>query len=195
MGAACLYDKEQMEGWRKVVEGVHKKNGRIFVQLIHCGRVAHPSKTGGLEIWAPSAMAVRESIRDMPGVSFPVPKEMTLEEIYETKRDYEQSVLYAKEAGFDGVQLHGAHGYLIHEFLNSSSNKRSDAYGGSPQNRIKFTLELIDLTLKHFPPHRVGIKLSPASRLKDMFDENPIETYSLLLQELDKRQIGFVEFR
>lgn len=93
------------------------------------------------------------------------------------------------------MQLHGAHGYLIHEFINSHSNLRTDAYGGSPEKRLKFCLELVDITLKYFSPNRVGIKLSPVSRIKDMYDENPLETYSLLLKELDSRKIGFVEFR
>jgi N-ethylmaleimide reductase len=101
----------------------------------------------------------------------------------------------AKEAGFDGIQLHGAHGYLIDQFLRTSSNRRTDHYGGSAENRIRFALEIADIALKYFPSSRLGMKLSPASRLKDMYDENPIETYSLLLQELDQRKFGFIEFR
>jgi N-ethylmaleimide reductase len=195
VGAGCLYNRDQLEGWKKVVDGVHAKGGKIFVQLIHCGRVSHADKQEGLPVVAPSPIAVREPIRDMPGVDYPVPKEMTLEEIEASLKEYDTSVQYAKEAGFDGVQLHAAHGYLVHTFLSSVTNLRVDAYGGTPEKRTRYTLELIDITLKHFPPCRVGIKLSPVSRMKDMYDETPVETYTILLKELEKRKIGFVELK
>ena len=101
----------------------------------------------------------------------------------------------AKQVGFDGIQIHGAHGYLVDSFLRTSSNRRTDNYGGSAENRVRFALQLFDIALKYFPAPRLGIKISPASRLKDMYDESPIETYSLLLKELDNRKIGFVEIR
>ena len=101
--------------------------------------------------------------------------------------------MLAKEAGFDGVQLHGSFGYIFDEFLRSFTNRRTDQYGGSAENRSRFPLEVIDIALKYFEPYQIGIKLSPTSRMQDMFDENPLETYGYLLKELSARKIGFVE--
>jgi N-ethylmaleimide reductase len=118
---------------------------------------------------------------------------MTVAEIKETQAEFENSVKLAHTAGFDGISIHGAYGYLVDAFLRSHSNQRKDDYGGCAANRIRYTLELIDIALKHWEPYQVTIKLSPTSRIKDMFDSNPLETYSLLLQELSKRNIGSVE--
>lgn len=101
--------------------------------------------------------------------------------------------MLAKEAGFDGVQLHGSFGYIFDEFLRSFTNKRTDKYGGSAENRARLPLEVIDIALKYFEPYQIGVKLSPTSRMQDMFDENPVETYGYLLKELSARKIGFVE--
>jgi N-ethylmaleimide reductase len=109
------------------------------------------------------------------------------------KEEYESAFILAKDAGFDGIELHGAFGYLIDEFLRSFTNRRTDEYGGSAENRTRFPLEVIDIALKHFEPHQVGIKISPTSRIQDMFDESPLETYGYFLKELSKRNIGFVE--
>lgn len=102
---------------------------------------------------------------------------------------------YAVQAGFDGVELHAANGHLIHNFISSYTNRRTDEYGGSVENRIRFVLELVDISIKHFNSCRVGVKLSPTSRAKDNYDPTPMETYPLLLQELDKRKIGFIELK
>ena len=101
----------------------------------------------------------------------------------------------AKEVGFDGIELHGANGYLIDEFLRSESNKRTDEYGGSAEKRARFVLELIDIALQFFKPYQIGLKISPVSQYQDMYDQNPVETYSHLLKELSKKNIGFVEVR
>lgn len=120
---------------------------------------------------------------------------MTLEDIEEAKKEFHHCFKLAKEAGFDGVQVHGAHGYLVDTFLKSSSNQRKDAYGGSAQNRCRFALEVVDLAIEVFGAARVGIKLSPVARVGDVLDENPLETFSYLLQEFDKRKIAFIEIR
>ena len=101
----------------------------------------------------------------------------------------------AQQAGFDGIELHGANGYLIDEFLRSESNKRTDEYGGTPEKRTRYCLELIDIALEYFKPYQIGVKISPVSQYQDMYDQNPVETYSHLLKELSKRNVGFVEAR
>ena len=120
---------------------------------------------------------------------------MTLEDIEEIKNDFRHSIKLAKECNFDGIQLHGAHGYLVDSFLRSESNKRNDEYGGSAENRCRFALYLIDIILEYFKPWQVGIKISPVSRLNDMYDVDPIETYSYLCEKLSERSIGFIEIR
>jgi 2,4-dienoyl-CoA reductase-like NADH-dependent reductase (Old Yellow Enzyme family) len=130
-GQGNIYNKEQAEGWRKVINGVHSKGAKIILQVFHAGRVTHPTFNGGLESWAPSAIQNREKIQALGGADYPEPKAVTKEDINTLKAEYEASFILAKEAGFDGIQLHGAFGYLIDEFLRSFTNRRTDEYGGS----------------------------------------------------------------
>lgn len=120
---------------------------------------------------------------------------MTIEDIKQTQEEFRKSVQLAKEAGFDGIQIHGAHGYLVDQFIRSESNKRTDQYGGSAENRVRFALQLIDIACEIFPPAQVGIKFSPVLQYQDMFDQNPVETFSCLLKGLSQRNVGFVEGR
>mmetsp|Transcript_22289 Transcript_22289/g.19135 ORF Transcript_22289/g.19135 Transcript_22289/m.19135 type:complete len:235 (-) Transcript_22289:132-836(-) len=119
---------------------------------------------------------------------------MTLEDIETMKQWFKQGALNAKEAGFDGLELHGANGYIIDTFIRDATNKRTDKYGGSIENRCRFPLEVIDILTEVYGPKRVGIKLSPVGRFQDMFDSNPKETYTYLVKELDKRGIAFIQF-
>ena len=171
-GSPGLYSEEQAQGWRAVTEAVHHLGGRIFVQLAHAGRATNTEMTFDLETWAPSPVLCREKLRYLGAVA-PPPHEMSVEEIKVTQAEFEESLRLAKAAGFDGVQLQAAHGYLIDQFLRSSTNKRTDQYGGSPQNRVRYCLELFDIALQHFRPEQLAIKLSPVSRAKDMLDEKP----------------------
>lgn len=127
-GAGNIYTKDHVEGWKRVVKAVHDKGSVIFLQIFHAGRNSHPFVTGGLDLWAPSAIAVRGRI---PGqqIEYVAPKEITLDEIKELKDQFLNSFRLAKEAGFDGIELHGANGYIIDEFIRSGSNKRTDIYG------------------------------------------------------------------
>jgi N-ethylmaleimide reductase len=170
-GAGDIFNQEQANGWKRVTDEVHKKGGKLFLQLFHAGRVTHSGENGGYEPWAPSPIAIRgEKVYSLGGIDYPVPKEMTLEDIKTCQEEFSRSLDFAKFANFDGVELHGANGYIIDEFLRSFSNRRTDQYGGSAANRARFTLELIDLALKKFEPHQVGIKINPTNRNNDMFD-------------------------
>ena len=189
IGRCGIYSEEHVEGWKKVCDSVHDKNGRIFLQIWHGGRAI--VKKG---IIAPSAIINRHQFRSHSGlIDFPEPLEMTEEDIERVILDFRKSAELAKKAGFDGIQLHGANGYLIDNFLRDCSNKRNDDYGGSIENRVRFPLRVIDELTKVFGSERVGIKLSPIGRLNDMFDSDPISLYKHLLQELDRRNIAFVE--
>lgn len=130
-GQACLFNKAQAEGWKKVIHDVHKKNAKIICQIFHAGRVTHPEFNGQTETWAPSAVQNREKIKDLGGIDYPLPKAVTKEDIETLKKEYDNAFYLAKEAGFDGIQLHGSFGYLIDEFLRSYTNRRTDEYGGS----------------------------------------------------------------
>jgi len=192
-GAPGIYSKEQIEGWKKVTSSVHSVKGRIFLQIWHCGRSGPEKIIGGIPK-APSNIRNRHKTRGIDGiVDLPEPKELSKEEIKELVDIFEQGAKNAKEAGFDGVELHGANGYLIDNFLRDGSNKRTDEYGGSAENRCRFPLEVIDRLIGIFGAERVGIKISPLGRLNDMYDSDPEKTYAYLLKELGKRFISFVE--
>jgi len=191
LGAGCCYTDEQMEGWKKVVDAVHKENCPIILQLWHGGRSCHPLLIGEQNI-APSPIALRAVLRSK-NVPHETPKEMTLEDIAQVKKEFKQAAINAKKAGFDGVEIQGANGYLVDQFLRSATNQRSDIYGGSVENRARFCLEVIDDLIEVFGKGRVGIKLSPVGRSMDMFDEDPKATFGYLLTELDKRGIAYVQ--
>jgi len=191
-GPGGIYNKEQVEGWRKVTEAVHAKEGLIFLQIWHAGRSAHPSLTGVQPI-GPSAIIIRESLhRNVPHVE---PREMTKDDIKEILEQFRQGAMNAKEAGFDGIELHGANGYLIDEFLKDGTNHRTDEYGGSVENRVRFPLQVMDILIEVFGASRVGIKLSPVGRYQDMYDSDPFTLYRHFLTELDNRKIAYVQFR
>lgn len=192
-GACGIYTKEQIEGWKKVTKAVHDKKGLIYLQIWHCGRSSVEEVTG-IPI-APSAILNRHKTRNLKGemVDCTEPKEMSGEDIIDIIAKFEQGAKNALEAGFDGIELHGANGYLVDQFIRDGVNKRTDNYGGSVENRCRFALEIIDKLINVFGSGRVGMKISPGGRLNDMFDSNPEVTYGYLLKELGKRRVAFVE--
>jgi len=190
LGTGGIYTKPQVEGWKKVTDAVHAKGAPIFTQLWHAGRSAIPALIGEQNI-GPSAIAIRGSL--FPGCDFVVPREMTKDDIKKVVEQFKQAAVNAKEAGFDGVELHGANGYLVDSFLRTSSNQRTDEYGGSAENRSRFCLEVIDAFISVYGAKRVGIKLSPVGRYQDMFDKNPVETFTYLVKELSKRGISYIQ--
>ena len=183
-----LFNKTQAEAWKKVTEFVHAKDGKIFIQLMHTGRVSHPlNMPENARIIAPSAEPLQgEMWTDQKQMQpYPVPQEMNYDDINNTIDEFAKSAQLTIEAGFDGVELHGANGYLIEQFINPTANKRTDNYGGSPENRIRFALEVAKRTVDAIGNDKVGIRVSPYGVTNGMtlYDEID-ETYSLLAQKL-----------
>ncbi len=191
-----VYSKEQVEGWKKVTKAVHDKGGTIFIQLMHTGRASHPDNMEeGTQILAPSAVALSgEMYTDKKGPqSYPVPKEMTLEDINQTQNEYVLAAKNAIEAGFDGVELHGANGYLIDQFINTASNKRTDEYGGSYKNRARFAIEVAQKVAEEIGSYRTAIRFSPYGVFNDaeIFDDVE-ETYEFLAGEMKKLELAYI---
>ncbi|MBS1158102.1 MAG: NADH-flavin oxidoreductase/NADH oxidase [Proteobacteria bacterium] len=159
-----LFNEEQVQGWRRVTDGVHQAGGKIFVQLMHTGRVSHSSNLPlGASVIAPSAIAVPgETWTDSDGMqAHPVPREMNEDDIAQSIAEYAASAKLAMQAGFDGVELHAANGYLIDQFLNTASNQRDDRWGGTVENRIRFATEVAKATVAAIGAEHVGMRISP----------------------------------
>lgn len=183
----------QVAAWKQVTEAVHAKGGRIFMQLMHCGRVSHPSLLGGATPVAPSAIQPEGKAWTPVGqVDFVTPRELSVAEIAGVVDEYRQATRRAIEAGFDGVELHGASGYLPEQFLSSGSNQRQDAYGGSVENRARFLLEVLAALVAEAGADRVGIKLSPEMNYNSITDAAPQETYAYLVDQLRGKGLAYL---
>jgi N-ethylmaleimide reductase len=191
-----IYADAQVDGWRAVTEAVHRKGGRIFLQLMHTGRIGHPlNLPKGARVLAPSAVAAPDTMyTDSQGMQpFPVPETMTESDISNAVAEYAAASKNALRAGFDGVELHGANGYLIDQFLNTASNKRSDAFGKTPEGRSRFALRVATAVIDAIGPSRVGIRLSPAGGFNGMnTDADAFEVYSYLVRELNGLGLVYV---
>lgn len=195
-----IYTLEQILGWKLITKAVHDAGGKIFLQLWHVGRVSS-SKVNGLQPVAPSAILAKDTAvyifdgapnGDATFVPVEEPREMTLEEIYQTIQDYVQASKNAIEAGFDGVEVHGANGYLIDQFLRSNSNQRTDGYGGSNENRIKFLIEVTQAVAAAIGKDKTGVRLSPFIKFKDMDDPEILETIMLASKQLNSLDIAYL---
>lgn len=188
-----IWNNEQVEGWKAVTEAVHRKGGRIFLQLWHVGRISDPSFLDGRTPVAPSAVQPKGHVSLLrPERPYATPRALTTKEVKEVVEAYRKGALNAKAAGFDGVEIHAANGYLIDQFLQSGTNLREDEYGGSVENRARFLLEIADAAIAIWGPGRVGVHLAPASDSHDMSDANPRETFGYVARELGKRKIAFI---
>jgi len=188
-----IYSPEQVAGWKKVTAAVHMAGGNIFLQLWHVGRMSHPDYLGGDLPVAPSALPVDEEIHTPQGKKkIPVPRALLPEEIPGIVLQFGQGAKNAREAGFDGVEIHGANGYLLDQFLRDGSNTRTDSYGGSLENRMRFPLEVAQAVIKEWGPHRVGYRISPQFSLHRMSDTDPKVTFSRLVEELNRIGIGYI---
>ncbi len=190
-----IYSQEQQTAWREITDAVHHEGGKIFVQLMHVGRVAHPyNKAPGAETVAPSAIRVQDKIyTDKAGMQdIVMPRELRTQEVKKVIKEYEQATRAALDCGFDGVELHATSGYLPMQFLSSESNRRSDQYGGSLQNRIRFVLETLEAMSSVAGANKVGIRIWPGSTLNGINDANPIETYVALLKNINHVGLAYV---
>ena len=199
-GAPGLHSPEQIAAWKKITDGVHAQEGRIAVQLWHTGRISHTTlQPGGQAPVAPSAIAAgtRTSLRDANGnptrEDTSVPRALDLEEIPGIVNDFRQAVINARDAGFDLVELHSAHGYLLHQFLSPSANKRTDQYGGNIENRARLVLEVVDAVSEAWGADRIGIRVSPIGSFQNT-DNGPNEEADALylIEELGKRGIAYL---
>ncbi len=192
-----IYSDKQLAGWEKVTDAVHQENGRIFLQLWHVGRISHSSfhPGEGLPV-APSAIRPEGNTltSEWKQVPFETPRALETSEIKATVRDYKQAAINAKKAGFDGVELHSANGYLLNQFLHGKTNQRTDEYGGSVENRARLALEVIDQLIDVWGTGKVGIRLSPFTFSGDVHDLDALPVYEYLLKELDFRQLAYVHF-
>lgn len=184
----------QAASWSHVTDAVHAAGGRVFVQLQHCGRISHPSMLpGNATPVAPSALRPMGQAVTYAGVQdFLTPRALEIHEIPGIVAQFQHAAEMAKRAGFDGVEVHGANGYIIDQFLRDGSNQRTDAYGGSAQNRMRLLNEILDAVCAVWPRHRVGVRLTPENSFNSMADSNPQVHFEYFLEQLSPRGLAYV---
>jgi N-ethylmaleimide reductase len=191
--APGLHRADQIAAWRGVTDAVHAAGGRIYCQIWHCGRVAHPDMRGGEQPVGPSPIpATGDFFLPSGRVEFPVPRELRVDEMPDIVADFAQATRNARTAGFDGVELHGANGYLQDQFLEDGSNHRTDAYGGAVQNRARLMMETVTAMINAWSADRIGVRLSPSSYLYGVDDGNKLETFGFVVRALDALKVGYL---
>lgn len=191
-----IFSGEQLENWKKITQVVHARGGKIFLQLFHTGRVSHPDNMPeGSRVLAPSAIRLEgEMYTDTQGmVAYPVPERMREEDIRQVKEEFVQAAINAIEAGFDGVEIHAANGYLLDQFQNPATNHRDDEYGNSIENRCRLTLEITKAIAREISAAKTGIRLSPYSTFNgtEVFDDLP-EQLVYLTRQLDELKVAYL---
>ena len=189
-----LYDDAQIAGWRKVTNAVHAAGGQIVVQFMHCGRIGHPDNTphhrlpvGPSAVQANVKMATRAGLQDVP-----VPHALTTDEIAKTVAEFRHAAASAMKAGADGVEIHGANGYIVHQFLSDNANQRIDRYGGSVENRIRFAIEVAAAVADEIGPGRTGIRIAPGNKFNDIVETDVLSVYEPLVRELGQRKLAYL---
>lgn len=191
-----IWTDEQIAAWKNITASVHAAGGKIVIQLWHVGRISHPMFLHGELPVAPSAIKPAGHVSLVrPKTAYETPRALSTEEVKQIIVDYRQAAINAKKAGFDGVELHAANGYLPDQFLQSGTNQRNDEYGGSLEKRARFILQVIDELIEVWGSSRVGVHLSPRSDAADIHDENPKAMYRYLLEQLNPKHLAFVFFR
>ena len=193
--APGIHRPDQIAGWKKITSAVHEAGGRMFLQVWHCGRVAHPEMRGGEPPVGPSPIpATGDFFLPRGRVDFPVPRALGIDELPGIIESFAQATRNAREAGFDGVELHGANGYLQDQFLQDGSNHRSDAYGGSVANRARLMLETAEAMIAAWDADHVGVRLSPSSTLYGMDDSDKRATFGHVVTALDAMRPAYLHF-
>lgn len=192
-GTPGIWSSEQVAGWKRVTQAVHETGGRIFLQLWHVGRVSHPMFLEGKLPLAPSAIAPAGTVSQVrPKTPYVAPRALERSEIPAVIEEFRRGAGNAQLAGFDGVELHGANGYLLDQFLQDKTNQRTDDYGGSIENRARFMLEATDAAISVWGSGRVGVHLAPRCDAHDMGDSDPAATFGFVARELGRRKIAFL---
>lgn len=189
-----IHSLEQVAGWKKVTDAVHAKDGLIFIQLWHVGRISHPSMLPDNQLpVAPSAICPTGEAVTYDGMqSFVTPRALDLEEIPGLIADYVSAAENAKAAGFDGIEIHAANGYLLDEFLRDGSNQRTDAYGGDVKNRMRLLDEIVTALKDIWPSHRIGVRLSPENQFNDIKDSQPQATFNAVADMLSQHKLAYL---
>ncbi|MGF1459615.1 MAG: alkene reductase [Leptolyngbyaceae cyanobacterium] len=188
-----IHSSAQVDGWQRVTDSVHQAGGKIFLQLWHVGRISHPSFHGGALPVAPSAIKPEGEAMTYEGMQpFVTPRALELDEIPTLIQQFKQGAENALAAGFDGVEVHGANGYLLDQFLRDGTNQRTDAYGGSKENRARLLLEVTQAAIDVWGSDRVGVRLSPSSTFNDMSDSEPRATFGYAVQALDQLDLAYL---
>ncbi|MFQ5932044.1 MAG: alkene reductase [Nitrospiraceae bacterium] len=189
-----IHNPAQVNGWRRVTKAVHQRGGRIFLQLWHVGRISHPTlqPDGALPV-APSAIKPEGTVMTFEGLRpFVTPRALNTEEIPGIIEQYRTAARYALEARFDGVEIHAANGYLLDQFLRDGTNRRTDAYGGSLENRVRLLLEVTDAVTGVWGSNRVGVRISPLGSFNSMFDSQPEATFSHVAEQLNQFRLAYL---
>ena len=188
-----IYSEAQIAGWKKVTDAVHAKGGRIVLQIWHGGRTCHPALNNGKEAIAPSAIAVEDEVHTPEGkLPYTMPLALRLDEIQTIIEGFKQAAINAKLAGFDGVEVHGANGYLLDQFLRDGSNQRTDNYGGSIENRARLLLEVLATVCGVWGSDRVGLRISPLNSFNSMLDSDPLALTKWLSEKLNEFNLAFL---
>ncbi|MDP9646865.1 MULTISPECIES: alkene reductase [Paraburkholderia] len=193
LGAASIYHDDQMEGWQAITKAVHAKGGRVFLQLIHGGRQSHVEMTGGVDPVAPSVVPFDGVAVTKDGFVPASPhRALGIDEIPGIVEDFRAAAQRAKDAGFDGVELHAANGYLVDQFIQDGTNQRSDSYGGPIQNRVRFLRETLEALISVWGAERVGVRISPSGEWGGISDSDPEATFSYVASVLDSYKIAYL---
>ncbi|HHJ36657.1 MAG TPA: alkene reductase, partial [Gammaproteobacteria bacterium] len=193
-GTPGIYNDEQVAGWQKITDAVHQENGKIYLQLWYCGRISHPDLLPDKQIpVAPSAIKPEGEAITYEGMkAFVEPRALQTDDIQDIILQYKNAARRARGAGFDGVEIHAANGYLIDQFLRDGSNTRSDEYGGNEENRMRFLNEVIDAVLEVWDSQRVGVRLTPENGFNSMSDSDPQAHFDYFIKQLNTRKLAYI---